>query len=557
VKIFWGMTKNLLNKNLSSENIPTFGDLSEKEDTARLRAVSYNRKGVTGILSSIKTRYLAKVQKEIQQNPIVPLKINKNILLSKSVSQRPHKNQNKKSLLRMDSVLEKHNFMQKVISYREKEEIKNSEKFLILNLTIGERNGSPIKVKRKRSISRDDTATVIAFNSNNLVIQPKYMENKGSMCSCELWNEKDRQRVAKKYESKIVDATRLPIGEMGKAYIGIYKPQKFETERVTRKMLIEHKNGMDVAYTDQLRAEVRAQMSTKKLKKSNSTSSIIKKDHTENPSQGAMPMLKLPNINNIRPHEVEENENRKENTPLVKNLSTPELSQSRVLFLERIKLIGKKEEQEQTQNNESPFFMKNELSVINKTGNEVTTDPTYLNPLQEGDIPIQTEEIFVQDFKPLDLAQVRPYDSLPADNSTSDNKQFLKTKLSSSPKTQRRNEKLQFHLSFRDEKSFKTVSFSEHNEKGKTNMRKSVENSSKPKNLDSNEYLCLYIIKICSREGENRGREKKIYQANYKNFMSESIAKMSEIRSICQKSFEDNRKIGKYFIFYVIASLFF
>ena len=485
MKIFWGMTKNLLNKNSIAEEIHIFGESYAKEDSAFLRAVSYNRKGVSGILSSIKTRYLAKVQKEIQENPIVPHQYNKIIQIPKSTHNPKLIKNTHKTILRMNSVWEKHNYMQKVFSLREQEFSKNSDNFLNLNLTKGEQNHSPIKIKRKKSISRDDTTTVVAFNANDLVVQPKYMENRGSMCLCELWNEKDRQRVAKKYENKIIDAIRLPVGEMGKAYIGIYKPQKIATERVTVQMLTENKNGMDVAYTDRIRAEARTQRTKKKIKKSNSTSNILKKDFInssqDNNLQRSMSMLKLPNTNIKSIDNDRQNDDKKENSPLVKNLSTLVMSTSRALFLQRIKLLGRKEEHDQTPINDSPFLIKNELSTINKTGNEAITDPTYLNPLQEGEIPIQTEEMLIQDLKRPEETEIKGYESLPVNSDWQNNEvtsinYFSKTKRVESPKIPRK----------KDKKRFPSVSFSGNEDKERIRVKKYVKSLSKELNLNQN-----------------------------------------------------------------------
>jgi len=263
------MTNKSPVKNISRNEFPVFDDVETPKGAVNniLRSVNYKKGGVTGLVSSLNTQYLVKLKKEAQSNSRASLEAKNSF----SDEKRPSVRIKQRSVpLFLRNSWEKHDYMHKVIPGRNSD---SPENFTTVEMA---RQGysPPKKVKVKNPVIINDTTTVVAINSNDWIVQPKFMENKGSMCMCEFWNERDKQKIAQKYQAKIVNITRKSAGKLSNSYLGVLRPEQLEVTKNILKMLKEHKHGMDVKYTDFIRAKEQNARKPFKLQKSNSVANI-------------------------------------------------------------------------------------------------------------------------------------------------------------------------------------------------------------------------------------------------------------------------------------------
>ena len=224
---------------ISSENPVDHFEQSSSENL--LRVVSSVRVGATGVFSSIKTRYLAKIRKEMADNPITSTrKIQMNS--SRASMDISSTKRDLSPKYAHSTIMEKYAIMNNALPNAEDKETENLGEHLNIDLM----KDKPKPNLRRVPPDRDTSAIVVCLSANNFVVQPKYMETRGSMCMCELWNHKDKQRIAKHSQDRVIDATKLPLVESSRDYIGVFRPNRIMIEQMSFRKQKENKLNMRV-----------------------------------------------------------------------------------------------------------------------------------------------------------------------------------------------------------------------------------------------------------------------------------------------------------------------
>jgi len=390
------MTKHLSVGNISQNDFPVFDPVESPKGAVNniLRSVSYKKGGIIGLVSSLQTQYLTKLKKDIQNN----------LLPTFETKKKPSDVKKSAPIVRKSSVplflknsWEKHEFMNKVIPVRNNDSPQN---FTTVEMA---RQGysPPKKTRQKISMIENDTTTVVAINSSDWIVQPRFMETKGSMCVCEFWNERDKQKIAKKHETKIVNVTRKSAGRLSQSYIGLLRPEKMELTQHILKMLKEHKHGMDVGFTDLIRAKEQKNNKVFKIQKSNSVANIsqVKKDQLLAKSQSTV------NLPKVQEEAVAAN---MEETITGEGEKSPELSPR--VQMNRIALLNKKNENMDDVKEESLEGF-GDISKIQKTTNENNLETTKVQNEDESIIKVQNQ-LETTDMLPLPKQKPKRSESL-------------------------------------------------------------------------------------------------------------------------------------------------
>ena len=77
-----------------------------------------------------------------------------------------------------------------------------------------------------------------ANDKENIIIHPKYMQEKGTMCSTELWKIRDKKQFLRDMNGVVKTIEHKLTGE------GLYRPQKFKKISLLKDKL-KHENSID------------------------------------------------------------------------------------------------------------------------------------------------------------------------------------------------------------------------------------------------------------------------------------------------------------------------
>ncbi len=398
------MTKHLSVANISQNDFPIFDPVESPKGAVNniLRSVNFKKGGIVGLVSSLQTQYLTKLKKDLENN-LLPVFETKN---NSSAVKKPAPMVRKRSVpLLLRNSWEKHDYMNKVLPVRNNDSPQN---FTTVEMA---RQGysPPRKTRQPISMIENDTTPVVGINSNDWIVQPRFMETKGSMCVCEFWNERDKQKIAKTYENKIVNITRKSAGKLSQSYIGLLRPEKLELTQHILKMLKEHKHGMDVGFTDLVRAKEQKNIKVVKLQKSNSVASIpqvqVKKEQLFAKSQTAVNLAKLEEEEEEGNNNKKKNEKQQEQEEIIEGDKSPDLS-ARVR-MNRIGLFNQNENLDDVKEESLEGF--GDISKIQKTANENNLEITKEAAQNEDESVIKVQnQLETTEVKPLPLPKLKP-----------------------------------------------------------------------------------------------------------------------------------------------------
>ena len=238
--------KNVL-RSRSSGFVDPFINFTNRDEESLLRVMPSARREAPTALISVKTRYIEKRKNRSPESIVESL-----------MAKRRNKTDQSQFVLTLpvikaggasdtiNTTLKRHILGTKSISARDKSKLDGSDEYMQVDLLTTDTTIQTKPKKKKIPIEKDTTATIVAFNPRNVIIHPKFMQKRGSMCICELWHGKDKQKVANKYPEKIIDGNRVPRAEMSKDNTGIFRPDKLEMEIKTLRRIHDNKLNMDV-----------------------------------------------------------------------------------------------------------------------------------------------------------------------------------------------------------------------------------------------------------------------------------------------------------------------
>lgn len=100
----------------------------------------------------------------------------------------------------------------------------------------------PTKRLTYKQLTDEAGMTFMSFSSNNFVIQPKFMENRGSMCIAELWANKSKKTVVDQ-EKQITKnmSTMLDIPRENREYSSLFRPDQLRMQKeITQRAKEQH-----------------------------------------------------------------------------------------------------------------------------------------------------------------------------------------------------------------------------------------------------------------------------------------------------------------------------
>lgn len=103
------------------------------------------------------------------------------------------------------------------------------------------------KIYSNQQITDKLGMTCASFNSKNFLIQPKFMENRGSMCITELWANKSKKSLIVKEKQTVQEMQhRIDISQEDREYSSIYRPGQLKVQKETIQRLKDQRQNMQV-----------------------------------------------------------------------------------------------------------------------------------------------------------------------------------------------------------------------------------------------------------------------------------------------------------------------
>lgn len=74
----------------------------------------------------------------------------------------------------------------------------------------------------------------LSFGSKNFHVQPKFMENRGSMCITELWTDKSKKQIIKKEKRAVIEMHKMiQYQKENREHLSVYRPDQMITQKET------------------------------------------------------------------------------------------------------------------------------------------------------------------------------------------------------------------------------------------------------------------------------------------------------------------------------------